>query len=183
MKMFKVIAIAALAVSSAVSAGELTAEARWANHANQYKGEFSEKLKSEDFGTFTVAGEIESKQGYKNGTLDTLLSGSLGYVINAPLGFTVQPFVQVGEKLNSGKLGSKFIGEGVKVSHAIYGPVSGELQYRHRGSYTDADLSENRGSAAVKYSINQHNAVGFAAYNYWGQSNDHRYGVFYKYTL
>jgi hypothetical protein len=183
MKMIKIVAIAALAISSAVSAGELTAEARWANHANQYKGEFSEKFKSEDFGTFVVAGEIEAKQGYKDGKLDALLSGSLGYVVNAPLGFNVQPFVQIGEKLNSSALGSKFIGEGVKVSHSIYGPVSGEVQYRHRGSYTDADLSENRAAASVKYSINKKNAVGFVAYNYWGQSNDHRYGIFYKYSL
>ena len=177
-------AIAVLALgAAAASAGELTAEYRWGDNGNQYKGEFSEKFKSEDFGTFVVAGELESKQSYNDGKLDTIISGTVGYPVALPYGVTAQPFVQIGEKLNSKANQSNFIGEGVKLSRTILGPVSGEVAYRHRGSYSNADLSENRLAASVKYTVNKSHAVGVVVYNYSGQSVDHRYGLFYKYSL
>ena len=177
------IAIAVLALSAAAaSAGEATAELRWADHANQYKAEFSEKVSS-PLGTLVVAGEVETKQGYGDGKLDSLFAGAVGYPISVPYGFTVHPFLQVGVKMNSYAPHSDFISEGVKVSRNIIGPVSGEVQFRHRASYDCADLNENRASASVKYAINKKHAVGFATYTYWGDKNDHRYGVFYKYTL
>ena len=176
-------AIAVLALSAAAaSAGELTAEYRWGDNGNQYKGEFSEKIKT-SLGTIAVSGELESKQGYNDGKLDAVISGTVGYPVALPYGFTAQPFVQIGEKLASGSNQANFIGEGVKLSRTILGPVSGEVAYRHRGSYSNADLSENRLAASVKYTINKKNAIGAVVYNYSGQSVDHRYGLFYKYSL
>lgn len=176
-------AIAVLALgAAAASAGELTAEYRWGDNGNQYKGEFSEKVATR-FGTVAVAGELESKQSYNDGKLDTVISGTVGYPVALPYGFTAQPFVQIGEKLVSNSNQANFIGEGVKLSRTIFGPVSGEVAYRHRGSYSNADLSENRLAASVKYTVNKSHAVGVVVYNYSGQSVDHRYGLFYKYSL
>jgi len=182
MKNIMATAVLALAAMTA-SAGELTAEYRWGDNGNQYKGEFSEKVKTEDFGTFVLAGELESKQGYNDGKLDTVISGTVGYPIALPYGFTAQPFLQIGEKLNSSANQSNFIGEGVKLSRTILGPVSGEVAYRHRGSYSNADMVENRLAASVKYTVSKKHAVGVVVYNYSGKTVDHRYGLFYKYSL
>ena len=169
--------IALAAASTSALASDVTAEVRWGDHANQLKFEAGTQVNR-----VRLVGEVETAQNYNNGAINNIVSGSVVLPLEWE-GYTVQPFVQLGQKYTSNANDTTLVGAGLKVSRPIHGAFSGELSYRRRESLSGLDLSEDRFGAAVNYAVNEKIAVGFAAYNYSGTARDHRYGVYYKYNF
>jgi len=179
MKKTIIAAAIALFAVNANAATEGHGEYRWGDTANQVKVELTGDYAS-PVGGLKVSGEVESAQKYRRGTVDTVLAATVGYPVSVPYGVTVQPFVQLGEKLTSNANESLFFAFGVKASRQIYGDFSGELSFRRRESFHGLNIGEDRLGASVKYAVSKNVGVGVALYNYSGTTTDHRFGVFYK---
>jgi hypothetical protein len=168
-------------VSLSAMAGDVSAEFRWGDSVNQYKVEVNETVDAV-VTKVKLTGEIETEQAYRNGLVQSLFNVGAGVPVSYA-GYTITPFLQIGDKLITNTTDTVFYGVGAKASRQVFGPVSAEVAYRYRGELSGKPIAERRYMIAAKYELTSKNVFGVQFYEYSGTIIDHRYGVSYTHKF
>jgi len=178
MNKFFMCAVAVLLLASPVAhAGpSVTSEYKMIDNANgtdanEYKLEYNDTLSIVNFG-----GEITAKQTEHQGGVGSKMALKVGPALPEVLGFKPAVYVEAGRSLASGD-DYNFYGAGAKVSHVIYGPISGNVGYRYRKAVNADDLVENRVNAGLSAKIADELSIGSNFYYTRGTSESEAVGV------
>ena len=140
------------------------------SNADEFKLEYNDSLSIVNFG-----GEISAKQTENQGSVGSKLSLKAGPALPEVLGFKPAVYVEAGRSLAKDD-DYNFYGIGGKVSHVIYGPISGNVGYRYRKAVNADDLVENRANAGLSAKITDQLALGANYYYTRGTSESEAVG-------
>ena len=140
------------------------------NDADEYKLEYNDTLSIVNFG-----GEIAAKQTEHQGGVGSKLSLKAGPALPEVLGFKPAVYVEAGRSLAKDD-DYNFYGAGAKVSHVIYGPVSGNVGYRYRKAVNADDLVENRYNVGLSAKVADQLSIGTNYYVTRGTSESEAVG-------
>lgn len=128
--------------------------------------------------------ELQVKQGNNEGPLNSKVSVKLGPQISPIGGFKPTVYGEIGQSLSQGD-NFQFWGAGVKVSRNVYGPVSINVGYRHRGGFGEASgrMNENRLNGGFSLDVGSGNALGVSYYRTTGTSRSDQIGVSVTHTF
>jgi hypothetical protein len=155
-------ALAALTTTPAL-AGTLTGEYRSASKPDTAGADFA--LSGVNVGPVAIGAEVQTVQAPHTGAVSALYSVNATKTFASVSGFAPQVGVEFGKSASTGK-NFNFWGLGAGVSHAVAGPVSASVGYRHREGFTDRKLDENRLSAGLTYAVSAATSLGLNYYRY-----------------
>jgi hypothetical protein len=182
-------ALSVFAVGSAIAA-DLSVEGRFGNVGSSTgtnSSEFDVAIKAPiasvgTLGAITLGGELQAKEYAGSSSVTSVSAANVGTSVSWN-GFKLSPFVEVG-RFAVADASTNFFGAGATVSHAVQGPVSVEVGYRHRGGTSSALLmNEDRLSAAAVLSVGTHGALAATFYHNTGTLPENQVGVGYRYSF
>lgn len=188
-KIISLFALSALFVGSAMAA-DLSLEGRFANAGSSVEPNSTEYVVTAStalpatglLGKVVVGGELEAKEYAGSSALTSVAAAHVATSVNY-LGFTATPAVELG-RFAVTDVSTNFWGVGVTVSHAVLGPVSAEVGYRHRESVTSTTLmDENRVSGALVLAVSKNSALAATFYHNTGTLPENQVGVGYRYSF
>jgi len=188
-KVISLFAISALFVGSAMAA-DLSLEGRFANagssvepNSTEYVVAVSTALPAPGLlGQVVVGGELQAKEYAGSSALTSVAAAHVATSVSY-LGFSATPAVELGRFAVADE-STNFWGAGVTVSHAVLGPVSAEVGYRHRESVTSTKLmDENRVSGALVLALNKKSSLAATFYHNTGTLPENQVGVGYRYSF
>ena len=96
----------------------------------------------------------------------TRMTGSLGVALPTPLA-TIKAEAQVGRSASKGNK-FEYWGAQVSASRTLYGPVDMTVSYRHRESFSENHLNQERLGAGLSYNLSESMNVDVNYYRYFG---------------
>lgn len=182
-----VLTAAALGVIAAPAmAGTINSEVRLSdvrNGAARDSAEFVVNYDAPLNGILVYGSELLVNQAEGAGALTAKVSARVGPRLPTVLGFESQAYAEVGENLTNGD-DYGFWGAGVKASHAVVGPVTATVGYRHREAFQGVGrLEENRLNGGLALAVGSGNSVGVNYYRTTGTTRTDAIGIAFNHKF
>lgn len=173
---------AACASAAEVDLTSVTGEYRWGDHGNQFK--LQADVKVDSVPAFGFYGEVEATEAYNRRRSRDSVNLTAG--ANLPLsvgGYSVTPFVEIGDKIQDQGEDTAYAGVGAKATVPVSGKWGAEVAYRRRFDLWGADMDEDRVSLLAKYDLTKNGVLTAGLHNYSGSTTDKRWTVGYTYKF
>jgi len=162
-KLLTIAAFALVALTTPAAAGTLTGEYRSASKPDVAGANFA--VSGFNVGPVAIGAEVQTAQAPHRGAVSALYSVNATKTLTSISGFVPQVGVEFGKNASTGK-NFNFWGVDAGVSHAVAGPVSASVGYRHREGFTDRKMQEKRLVVGLSYAVTDATSVGVNYYRY-----------------
>lgn len=170
------------ASAAEVDLTSVAGEYRWGDRGSQYKAQADVKVSS--VAAFGFYGEVEATEAYNSRRSRDAVNLTAGATLPLTLGgYSVTPFVELGENIQDYGQDTAYAGVGAKASVPVNGKWSAEAAYRRRFDLWGADIDEDRVSLLAKYDLTKNGVLSAGIHNYSGSTTDKRWTVGYTYKF